>query len=100
MKSGQRLHVKCMSDLADIRRLDTSALALTEGHIQGKLDGQTRHCSSGQGLNLGHSLNQSSFGAVSLQGHLQLCNRKVSSIRNCKVAQQMTKNITNIPKNI
>lgn len=68
-----------MSDLADIRRLDTSALALTEGHIQGKLDGQTSHRSGGQGFNLGYSLNQSSFGAVRLQGHLQVYNRKVRS---------------------
>lgn len=74
MKSGERLHVKCVSDLADIRRLDTSALALTEGHIQGKLNGQASHRSSGQGLNLGHSFNQSRFGAVSLQGYLQLYN--------------------------
>lgn len=78
MKCGVRLKVKRVSDLADVRRFDTSALALTEGHIQGELDGQTGHCSSGQGLDLGHSLNQSSFGAVSLKRHLQLHNSKVS----------------------
>lgn len=70
-----------MSDLADIRRLDASALALTEGHIHGKLDGQTGHRSSGQGLDLGHSLNQSSFGAVCLKRHLQLHNSNVSDIK-------------------
>jgi len=59
-----------MLDLADIGRFDTSAFALTEGNIEGKLDGQTGHCSSGQGLDFGHSPDQPSFGAVSLQGHL------------------------------
>lgn len=67
----------CVSDLADIRRFDASALALTEGNVQGKLDGQASHCSSGQGLDLGHSLNQSGFGAVCLQRHLRLHNSKV-----------------------
>lgn len=63
--------VKCASDLADIGRFDTSALALTEGHIQRKLDGKTCHGSSGQGLDLGHGLDQPCFGAVSLERHLQ-----------------------------
>lgn len=71
----------CVSDLADVRRFDTSALALTEGHIHGKLDGQTRHCSSGQGLDLGHRLNQSGFGAVCLQRHLRLHDSEVGNIK-------------------
>lgn len=69
---------KCVCDLADVRRFHASALILTEGHVQGKLDGQTSHCSSRQGLDLGHSLNQSGFGSVCLQRHLQLKSRKVS----------------------
>lgn len=72
---------KCVYDLADIGRFDASALALAEGHVQGKLDGQTGHCSGGKGLNLRHSFNQTGFGAMRLQRHLQLHNRKVSVIK-------------------
>lgn len=67
-----------MSDLADVRRFDASALGFTEGHVQGKLDRQTSHGSSGQGLNLGHGLNQSGFGLVCLQRHLKLHKSTVS----------------------
>jgi len=70
-----------MSDLADIRRFDAGALGLTEGHINGKLDGQTGHCSRGQRLDLGHSLNQAGFGAVRLQRHLKVHRSKVSDIK-------------------
>lgn len=52
--------------LADVRRFDASTLTLAESHIQGKLNGQTSHGSSGQGLDFGYSLNQSGFGAVCL----------------------------------
>lgn len=60
------------ADLADIGRSDAGALPLAEGHVQGELDGQARHGSRGQWLDLGHSLNQASFGAVRLKRHLNI----------------------------
>lgn len=72
---------KSVTGLADVRRFDTSALALTEGNVQGELDGQTTHCSSGQGLDLGHGLNQTGFSAVRLQRHLWRSNITVSAIK-------------------
>lgn len=72
---------KCVTGLADVGRFDTSALALTEGNVQGELDGQTSHRSSGQGLDLGHGFNQSGFSAVRLQRHLRWSNITVGDIK-------------------
>ena len=64
-------------NLDDVRGLDPSTLAFAEGHVEGKLDGQTGHGSRGQGLDLGHSLHQTCLGAVGLQRHLGMHDNNV-----------------------
>lgn len=61
-----------LSNLADSLALDTCSLGLTEGHIKGKLNGQSSHGASGQGLNLADGLRQGSLGAVGLERDLVL----------------------------
>lgn len=72
----KRLNSRCEcrqnpADLADIRRSDTGALRLAEGHVQGELYGEPGHCPRGQRLDFGHSLDQSGFSAVRLERHLK-----------------------------
>lgn len=82
------------ADLADIRRSDAGALRLTEGHIQGELYGEPCHCPSGQRLNFGHSLDQSSLSAVRLERHLKSYDGKLAE----NVCLKRCKQISTIPR--
>lgn len=73
-------------DLADVWGLDAGALVLAEGHVQGELDGQAGHGPGGQGLDLGHGLDESGLGAVRLQRHLQgIVTEDQPQVRVCQV---------------